>query len=218
LDEMRAIGVTLLFAIALFALLVQLAIARYPGGTWFDPSAPGHDLFRNFLCDLTQPIALNGRLNPGAGFAKSAMIVLDAALLGHWLAIPELCSKTSLARPLRAAAIVSFLGIVAVPLTPSLRLGVVHSLAVLAGTVPGIAAGMLATYLLARSPHRWLFRLGAAVLIVATIDAVLYFAHTALGGPPPLLVPVLQRVALVLLLTWMTAVAVTLVRRSSRGC
>lgn len=210
---MRAIGLTLLAAIALFALLVQLAIVRYPGGTWFDPTAPGHDLFRNFLCDLTQPIALNGRPNSGAGFAKAAMIVLDAGLLCHWLAIPELCPPTSLARPLRIAAIVSFLGIVAVPLTPSLRLGVIHALAVLAGTLPGIAAGILATYMLARSSHRWLFRLGATVLVVAAIDAGLYFFHTVAGGAPPLLLPVLQRIALLILLAWMTTVAVTLLRR-----
>lgn len=212
---MRAIGVTLLAAIALFALLIQLSITRYPGGTWFDPHAPGHDIFRNFLCDLTQPVALNGRPHPGAGFAKAAMFVLDAGILGHWLAIPTLCPPTPLARPLRIAAIVSFLGIVAVPLTPSVQLGVIHALAVLMGTLPGIAAGVLATCMLARSQHRWLFRIGLAVLVVAALDAALYVAHTVAGGPPPLLLPVLQRGALVLLLSWMTAVALELLPLTS---
>ncbi len=210
---MRALGVTLLALVALFGLLFGLAVARYPGGTWFDPAAPGHDLLRNFLCDLTQPVALNGQPNPGVGFARAAMLVLDAALLCHFLAIPALAPPTPLARPLRAAAVVSFLGILAVPMTPSLRFGSLHTVAVLAGTIPGIAAGVLSTSMLARSEHRWLFRLGAAVLAVAAVDAALYVTHTLRGGAPPLLLPLLQRVALTILLGWMTLIASTMLRR-----
>lgn len=210
---MRALGVTLLVAVGLFVLFVALAVVRYPGGTWFDPNAPGHDLWRNFLCDLTQPVALNGRPNPGVGFARAAMFVLDAGLLCHFVAIPALCPPSPLGRPLRAAALVSFLGILAVPLTPSLAVGSLHTVAVLSGTVPGIAAGVLSTSMLARSAHRWLFRLGAAVLIVAAIDAALYVTHTVSGGAPPLLLPVLQRIALVFLLGWMTLIAASMLRR-----
>lgn len=213
---MRALGVTLLITIAVFALLIQLAIQRYPGGTWFDPTAPGHDLFRNFLCDLTQPVALNGRANPGVELAKVAMIVLDAGLLCVWLAVPAICAASSLARWVRGLGAVSFAGIVAVPLTPSLKLGVIHAVAVLAGAIPGIAAGVLANAMLARSTHRLLFRLGAALLAVAAIDAAIYAVHTIAGGVPPVALPALQRIALVLLLVWMVAIAATVLRYPAR--
>ena len=72
---------------------------------------------------------------------------------------------------------------------------------------------LVATYMLARSKHRWLFRLAAAVLLIAAVDAAIYVMHTLSGGPVPLLLPVLQRLALFVLLTWMTATAVTLLRQ-----
>lgn len=209
---MRAIGITLLAAIVVFALLVALAIARYPGGTWFDPSAPGHDLWRNFLCDLTQPVALNGQPNPGVSFAKGAMIVLDVGLLCMWLAIPLLCPPSSHAKWLRVLGVISFLGIVAVPLTPSLRHGVIHAFAVLSGALPGIAAGVIASYLFSRSRHRMLFRIGSGLLVLSAIDAALYAVHSAFGGSPPLALPVLQRIALLLMLAWMTGVGLALLR------
>lgn len=209
----RALAFVLLASIAGFALLIHLAIVRYPGGTWFDRTAPGHDLFRNFLCDLTQPIALNGRDNPGVGLARACMVVLDVGLLCLWLSIPRLCDPTPLARWLVGLGTISFVGVVAVPLTPSLRLGALHAVAVLCATLPGIAAGVLASIMLARSPHRLLSRLSSVLLIVSAIDAAIYAVHTLAGGPPPLALPVLQRIAMVVLLTWMAAVALTMLSR-----
>jgi hypothetical protein len=112
--------------------------------------------------------------------------------------------------------VVSFLGIVAVPLTPSLEHGALHIFAVLAGALPGIAAGVLANVLLARSPHRNLFRLGVALLLASAVDAALYVHHIASTGPPVLALPVIQRVALTLLLAWLIAIAVTLLRQRPR--
>jgi hypothetical protein len=110
----------------------------------------------------------------------------------------------------------SFIGIVAVPLTPSLEHGVLHIVAVLAGALPGIAAGILANVLLARSPHRNLLRLGVALLLASAVDAALYVQHVASTGPPVLALPVFQRVALTLLLAWLVGIAVTLLRQRPR--
>lgn len=209
---MRAIGAALLVSVALFALLVLLAIQRYPGGTWFDPRAPGHDIFRNFLCDLTQPIALNGQRNPGFGLAKAAMIVLDVGLLCLFWVVTLIAAPSRLTRPLRVLAAISFAGIIAVPLTPSLELGAIHTVAVLAGAIPGVLAGVVAMVLLRRTPHRWLFLLGAAAIAVAAVDVAIYAVNAASHAPPALMVPVLQRLSLVLLLAWMTTTALTLLR------
>jgi len=210
---MRAVSAGLLLAIATFVVLIARAIALYPGGTWFDPNAVGHDALRNFLCDLTQPIAINGVPNPGAPSAKAAMIALDVGLLLAWMSIPSLVEPSRLTRWLRLAGVVSFLGIIAVPLTPSLEHGILHAVAVISGAFPGIAAGIVAMVLLARSPHRALYRIGVAMLIVAAIDALLYLHHVALAGPPIVATPAIQRVALSLLLTWMVGIAITLFSR-----
>src|SRR5688572_11608153 len=108
---MRAIAIGLFLSVALFVALIGRAIALYPGGTWFDPGAVGHDPFRNFLCDLTQPVALNGMVNPGARWAGAGMIALDVGLLLVWLAVP-LLAPSRLGRALRMMGVLSFLGIV----------------------------------------------------------------------------------------------------------
>ncbi len=209
---MRAIAIGVLTAVAAFLVLIARAMKLYPGGTWFDTYAIGHDALRNFLCDLTQTVALNGVLNPGAPIARLAMLVLDAGLLLVWIAIPWLTPPSRLARWLRMAGFTSFVGIVAVPFTPSLELGVIHAFAVLTATLPGIVAGVLAAILLARSAHSRLYRLCVAMLGVSAVDAVLYVHHVLSSAPPVLALPALQRVALGLLLAWMLAIAVTLLR------
>jgi hypothetical protein len=207
----RAVGVGLMVSVALFALLIELAIEAYPGGTWFDPRAPGHDIFRNFLCDLTQPVAINGMDNArGAVFAKAAMIALDVGLLLVWWSLPWLCPPSPYLRALRILGTISFLGIVAVPLTPSLRLGSIHAAAVFAGAIPGIAAGVLASLMLRRSTHTRISKVGIAILVVSAADAALYAHHVAFDAPTTIAQPLLQRVALVLLLGWMVAIGVRL--------
>lgn len=213
---MRVVAIGLLVAVAAFVALIARAIKLYPGGTWFDANTIGHDAFRNFLCDLTQPVALNGATNPGAPFARAAMFVLDVGLLLVWLSIPSLSPRSRLSTLLRVAGVASFLGIVAVPLTPSLQFGVLHAVAVFTAAIPGIAAGVLAAVLLARSSHPRLHRLCLAILVVSFVDSMLYVHHVVFAGPPMAAVPALQRVALAMMLAWMIAIAVTLLRRERR--
>src|SRR5260370_5416135 len=83
--QLRAVGTAVLGLIGASVVLLVLAIASYPGGTSFDRSAPGHDLLRNFLCDLTAPVALNGAANPrGATLASLAILLLGVALILFW--------------------------------------------------------------------------------------------------------------------------------------
>lgn len=213
---MRAVATGLLVAVVAFVALIARAIKLYPGGTWFDANTIGHDAFRNFLCDLTQPVALNGVANPGAPLASAAMFVLDVGLLLVWLSIPSLSPPSPLARWLRAAGVASFFGIVAVPLTPSLKFGLLHAVAVFTAAIPGIAAGVLAALLLARSTHPRLHRLCLAILVFSAVDSALYVHHLVFAGPPMAAVPALQRVALGLMLAWMIAIAVTLLRDPRR--
>ncbi len=205
----RAESIGILAAIAVFAALILAAMRVYPGGTWFDRDAPGHDPFRSFLCDLTQPVALNGRPNPlGSSLAKVAMIALSTAVLLMFLAVPRLAPAGLASRVLRAAAILSWVGQILVPLTPSLELGAVHAIPVLAAAVAGLVAGGLAIVALSRARRLGLARLGAALFAVAAIDAAVYANHVVTGGPTPLALPVLQRIAHILLLAWASAIAV----------
>lgn len=210
----RRLGAALLGAVGVFLATYALAIAWYPGGTWFDRHAAGYDLLRNFVCDLTQPIALDGRPNPiGAFFGKASMLALDAGLSFAFLGALRLGTPTkALARTIRVAATVSFIGIAAVPLTPSLVLGALHTVAVLTGVVAGLFAGSFALVLLRRSPFRRISAIGVSVFLVSFGDAAIY-AWSIVSRTTPVALPMLQRLALVLLVVWLAAIGWALFNR-----
>lgn len=213
----RSLGAALLTSLALFLALYAAAIALYPGGTWFDRQAPGYDLLRNFVCDLTQPIALDGRPNrAGSLFGKASMLALDAGLSLNFLGALRLGHPTPrMARAIRVAAALSFLGIAAVPLLPSLEVGVLHSIAVLVGSGAGLLAGGFSIAVLARSPYRRIARLGMAMFAAAFVDAGIYAWSAFVSGTTPLALPVLQRLALVLMVAWLASIGAALVSRDS---
>ena len=45
--------------VAFFSLFAATALV-YPGGNWLDSGAHGHRFFANYVCDLTQPVSLQG--------------------------------------------------------------------------------------------------------------------------------------------------------------
>lgn len=213
----RSLGAALLGSIALFLVLYATAIVLYPGGTWFDRSAPGYDLLRNFVCDLTQPIALNGQANPGSFFGKASMLAFDAGLSLNFLGALRLGTPTPrMARVVRVLAALSFVGIAAVPLLPSLVFGSLHTIAVLGGAIAGLFAGGFSVAVLRRSPYRRVANLGIVMFATAFLDAAIY-AWSIGAGTTPLALPVIQRLALVLILAWLASVGAALVSaRTSR--
>lgn len=205
----RQLGAAVLGSIALFVALYAIAIVRYPGGTWFDRHAIGYDLWRNFVCDLTQPVALDGRPNPGAVFGKASMLAFDAGLSLGFLGTLRLGAPSAgMARVIRALSLVSFVGIAAVPLLPSLVFGALHSVAVLCGATAGLFAGGFCIAVQLRS-ERQIAALGLVMFAAAFVDAGIY-AWSVSAGTTPLALPVLQRVALLLILGWLLSIGVAL--------
>lgn|GEM_PF-275195 len=207
----------LLACVSAAVVLLGAAMAAYPGGTWLDPRAPGHDFWLNFFCDLTQPVALNGAPNRlGAALGLSGMLALVVALGPFWWLVSRLSFSARLGAAARAAGLISTVGLVAVALTPSLSFGLLHAAAVLTASVPGLCAAALAVAGLRDAPAlRWI---GGGSLLVAVADAALYARQVLEPGPTPAALPVLQKVAALGLLAWMVGVGgMALVRRPSRG-
>lgn len=210
-------------SVAAFVLLVGASIAAYPGGTVFDRRAAGHDLLRNFLCDLLAPVALNGQPNPvGAIAAPLGMLALTLGLGVLWWILPRaFASQPALGRAVRVAGSIATVGLLAVPLTPSIHFPVLHAVAVLVACAPALVAGVLATVGLARAGRARLASLGGALFAVGGLDAAIFAVHCAAGGPAPLALPALQRIACALLLAWVVALALHLRGRpgiSSPAC
>jgi hypothetical protein len=193
-----------------FMALIALSMASYPGGTWADPRARGHDLLRNFLCDLLGRTALNGEANPvGAIATPLAMLALVLGIGLVWWVLPACFPKrTALGLAIRILGSVSTLGLLALPLTPPAVAYELHATAAFAGGGPGLVAGVLSIVGLAGEPrtHR-LARLSAVALLCIVVGVGLYAQQLLVGGAPSLLLPISHRLATAFLLIWMTAVA-----------
>jgi hypothetical protein len=214
--QARLDAVAIVCGVAAFAALEIAAMALYPGGTWWDATARGHRFWENYLCDLEWRVALNGQPNPiGSRLAEAALLVLVLALAPFWRAVPRLfASDARSGGAVRALGLVSVAATVAVVFMPSERFGALHGAMVVVATVPGlVAAGLAVRGLLAGEPRpRLAATIGASMLAVAVVDFVLYVSHLVGHREGTPLVPTLEKVALLLLLAWMVAVA----RRSSR--
>ncbi len=208
----RTAAALLVACVAAFVALEAAATALYPGGTWWDATTQGARFWQNYLCDLEWNPALDGRPNPvGSALAQAAMLVLVAGFVPFWWIAPRLCpAYRRLGAAVRLLGLVSVAGMVAVALMPSSRFGALHGVAVVVVGIPGLTAALAAVVGMLRSSSpgsRPCGAVGAAMLACAVTDFALYVSTMLHGGPGPLALPAVQKVALVLLLAWMTLVA-----------
>ncbi|MES1171941.1 MAG: hypothetical protein ABUL77_01780 [Bacteroidota bacterium] len=206
-----AAGAVVLATLAGGALLA-VAMSVYPGGNVVDPGAAGHSLWFNFLCDLTNDVAVNGCSNHAtAPLARAALLVLSVAVAAFWLAVPScFAERRAYGRLVTPLGLLSVAGLLAVPVAA----GSLHQIAIFAAAVPGLLAGILAIIGITRGGHAWaLMTVGSASVGLALLDAVLY-ARSFMDHPRVVsaALPLFQRLALFSMVAWMAAVAVRVLR------
>ncbi len=198
----RAIVVAEIIAIACWAV----AIALYPGGSQAHPSAAGHSIWLNYLCDLADGTARNGEPNPGALFGRLGMAAMIAALALIFAGAPRLFRDRPRATLVtRAAGALCVIATAGVPLSAVLSSPLLHEGSVLIAGPRGLAA-CVAVVLGARS-HRDLASVGAVMLASALVTLAVY-AHHVVAGTSSTLLPVAQRASLITLLVWTALVAI----------
>ncbi len=209
--------------LAAFVALLAAAVARYPGGTWFDPRAPGHSFWKNFLCDLFQRRALNGADNrASAAFATAGAVAMLLALAAFFALVARLEGDASRAgRVTRRAGLLASLAGLGVPLTPSDEGRALHLTAVLVACAPALAAVIAAARVCARVGGSRAARVfSRATLAFGATDLAAYATAYALPFRVRWLnelLPVFQRLALLSLVGWMLAVLAALPPRRRRG-
>lgn len=207
-----SMGRVLVAMVCLFVLLHGLAAGLYPGGTWFHRGAEGYDLWLNFLCDVTQPTALNGAPNAlGARLGVASFAALCGALGALWWHLAGVITPVAPRRGrwLAWVGTVGCLALVAVPLTPSLRFGHLHAAVVLVAVTASLAALVMAVAAIARhlGSHRVLRAMGDALVLLVTLDAVLYAVSLPRWGVMLTALPMVQKLATLLGLGWMLCLA-----------
>ena len=198
---------------------VAFAIAHYPGGTWTDPSAPGHSFALNYLCDLMQTRALNGQeATLGSKVARFGTVSMFAALAAFFALVARFESPiTRAGRVAQRAGLIACLVGCTVPFAPSDRFREAHLATVLSAFVPALVATIAALIVCKRAPvSRWLRAMAAITVVAGATDGVAYaiayaiaYGYLGVARTVPALnlaLPVLQRAATVCLIAWVLAV------------
>jgi hypothetical membrane protein len=169
----RVLGV----AIALFGILVGLAMTTYRGGSRFDPLTTRYELWANYLSDLGRATTYAGQSNalPRALFASGTIVVGGALAWSApaWRAWNGARRAGSAADVTLASAVLAGIGFAAIGLVPQDRLLGLHNF-----VVDG-AFGMLLVFLAAltvvqvrnHAPRAlWITNVGTLAVLAA--DAV----------------------------------------------
>lgn len=211
--KIRKASILLLLALVLFLLLEGVAMALYPGGTWANRATTGHDFFRNFICDLAAPKALNGKTNPAAPYAKAGMFVFTLGLLPFWVLVTSVLRqvRARLSKVVLALGGISSVSAALVPFVSSQQFGNLHPTLVFLAGIPGVLAGGLSTYGLVKTKmgSRIPARLAVLTVVLVAVDGVLYAINVATGYEVfPALLPGLQKIAALSLVAWMSSAAI----------
>ena len=206
----RAAGRFVALGAVISVALFVCAASAYPGGSHFDHHAPGHDFFRNSLCDVARSTAIGGGSNlVGAALARLSMTIMALGIgVLFWVLPQRFPSSPRTGTLVRGLGTVATPAAIAVVFLPTDHYGSVHGTAIVTAGIPGLAAAAMAVtgLLRERAASRLLGVLGTGTLVVGLFAFLLYVHELVTDGPPQTAVPTLEHIAALLLVTWMLAV------------
>jgi hypothetical protein len=194
-----------------FVPLISTAMVLYPGGHLWDRTAPGYDFWHNFWCDLLRNPAYNGLVNRSAPiFAQAAMFVLALGLAAYFMLAPRLFeTRAWLARLVSTLGVCGALGLAMVSGLSSGSFPRLHGIAVLVAAPMGLIAllGTLVGIASSSRASRRCFWLGVAALGASLFGLVQYTREFAFAAPSSPWLPISQKLATLLVLSWMWVVS-----------
>jgi len=195
-------------------LCLWAAMAWYPGGSWWDPSAVGASLVDTFLCDLMASHTPGGWTNSvGSRFARTGMALLVAALLVTWWLVGALQSESTTGRTTptqwrRGARGVGIGGLVPLAIALATQGAWLHASVIPAAGLLELVALGLAVADAIRCPRLhaagWL---GGALGIVVLVGLAFYWPTVWHGELARRGLPAIQKLGVVMLSAWMLAIA-----------
>lgn len=213
----RLLATLSLVALAAFLVLMALAAAAYPGGTYCEPTADRYRFWGNFFCDLTAAVTGRGEDNSRSAALAEAAFVCFALAAGPFFAL--------LGRMSGQPRLVGGLGSVSATATavlawlPSRAGPTLHAVAVFSATIPGLVAAALGAYgLCSRTlPARLRMPayLGLATLGAGLADAAGFGYALATHAGCLAWLPALQKVVALLLVGWMGSIALVAARETA---
>lgn len=190
--------------IVVFLALYAVAAALYPGGSLVDKASPGFSWLHNYWCNLLNVVALNGQPNPARPVALLAMGILGTALALLWYLLPKLFTLGPLyAATIRLAGILAmvFAGFIFTKYHDLVStIAGFFGLVAMAGTFAGLYKARL----------RKLLGLGVLCLALLLVNNYVYYTTHFIYY-----LPVIQKLTLLLVLTWLSLLNLQLCRAAN---
>jgi hypothetical protein len=187
-----------------FVVALALAARAYPGGNWIDRSAPGHDLWRNYWCDLMREQAVNGDENAASYvWAKAAFYLFGVALLLFWPLAARLVPVSGVRRLMVVLGRAGALGTLLVPVFTYDDFREWHAISTsLAGafSLVAIVALIVGSRSVRAGRARQLCGVVLAVFVLANLWV--YVPIMVAGGGHDVRLPVVQKLGTVAALAW----------------
>jgi hypothetical protein len=205
----RRLATLSIVALSAFLVLVTLAAAAYPGGTYCEPAADRYRFWGNYFCDLTAPVTGRGEDNSRTAELTEAAFACFALAAAPFFTL--LGRMSGRARVVGGLGVVSATATVVLAWLPSRAGPTLHAVAVFAATIPGLAAAALGVYGLCSrqlaTPLRIPAYLGVATFCAGLVDATGFGYALATHAGCLVWLPALQKVVALLLVAWMAATA-----------
>jgi len=211
----RVLALVVLWGLCAFLVLASLGALAYPGGTYCEPEAEAYRFWGNFFCDVSGDFTRRREQNvAGALFTRAAFASFAVALGPCFWLVGGMGSRR-LGRAVRSFGATAAAATAVLAWLPSVSSAELHTVVALVAAIPGLLAMTLGTVALFPARRFGLAWLGVATLGAGALNTAGYvWAVRHLVACLPWL-PAVQKVAAMMLVLWMTGVALASLRRET---
>lgn len=183
-------------AVVGFAVLYVVSAILFPGGTRADPMRVGFSIRDNYWCDMLDTTTYGGRPNPASPFAMGATVLLALGFAALSWALPALYPSSKIRK-----WIVRGCGIISAAVTPLIATPH-HDLVINIACACGAVSLVVTTITVGTREGRALFVLALFAFANALSNFLMWRTGWQLEW-----IPLVQKGAFVLFLSWVFAIA-----------
>ena len=188
----------------LFVVFYVIAAFNYPGGSYVDPAQPGFSFRNNYLCDLLDNFAVNGKANTAKTYARISLGILCSSILVVWIYLPRLFDvKRSV------QVITSTFGVLSMVTTGFMVFGG-HDIVVRIAGAFGAIALLLTFGQLFKAKYMKLFLLGIISMVLFLANYFIYETGMMIKA-----LPLIEKFTFISCMAWFAILNVMLLRKHS---
>lgn len=185
----------------LYVIFYYIAAQYYPGGSNFDPSQKGFDLFNNYWCELLGRNAKNGQPNEARPIGMTGMVILSITLSNFWFNFPKVIPINQLMdRTLRLSGILAMFCSIFI-------FSHYHDIFIYLGVAFGTITFVLSLYGQYRNNLKGFFLLCLLCYILILINNLIYLSDFLI-----IYLPLIQKFTFALIFIWIFLICIRFIK------